>query len=109
MKYLNNNIHILYLVYGGVIMVGMPQKKIIRHLYPKDLKKQINKLEKDVGVLRRFYVIQDLYKCKRPENIAEKRGVSLPTVHVWWDRWNEGGYDGLLPKYGNCGCHSNII
>lgn len=83
-------------------------EKIIRHLYPKDLKKQINKLEKDVGVLRRLYVIQDLYKGKRPENIAEKRGVSLPTVHAWWDRWNEEGYDGLLPKYGNCGCHSKL-
>ena len=81
-------------------MVGRPQKKIIRHLNPKELKKCINKLEKDVGVLRRLYVVQDLYAGKRPEKICEERDISLPTLHTWWDRWNEEGYWGLYPRYG---------
>jgi len=89
-------------------MVGRPQKKIIRHLDPKELKKCINKLEKDVEVLRRLYVVEDLYNGKRPEKICEKRGISLPTLHTWWDRWNEEGYSGLYSKYGNCGCHSKL-
>ena len=69
-------------------MVGRPQKKIIRHLDPKKLKKRINKLEKDVEVLRRLYVVEDLYNAKKPEKICEKRGISLPNLHTWWDRWN---------------------
>lgn len=84
-------------------MVGMPQKKIIRHLNPKKLKKSINKLEKDVKVLRKLYVVQDLYKGKKPENICEKRNISLPTLHTIWDRWNDEGYDGLYSKYHNGG------
>ena len=78
-------------------MVGRPQKKIIWHLDPKELKKHVNKLEKDVEVLRRLYVVEDLYKGKKPDKICEKRGISLFTLHVWWDRWNEEGYDGLYP------------
>jgi len=84
-------------------MVGKPQKKIVRHLDPKKLKKSINKLERDVEVLRRLYVVQDLYGGKRPEFICEKRNISLPTLHTIWDRWNEEGYSGLYSKYHNGG------
>ena len=84
-------------------MVGRPQKIIEQHWSPKKLDKCINKLEKDVGVLRKLYVVRDLYKGKRPETICKKRGISLPTLHSWWDRWNEEGYEGLFPKYHNGG------
>ena len=89
-------------------MAGRPQKNIIMHLNPEDLRNRINKLEKDVNVLRKLYVIEDLYNGKKPEEIIEKRGISLPTVHAWWDRWNEEGYYGLYSKYSNCGCHSKL-
>ena len=84
------------------------RKKLFGIWVQKILKKRINKLEKDVEVLRRLYVVEDLYNGKKPEKICEKRGISLPTLHTWWDRWNEEGYDGLHPKYGNCGCHSKL-
>ena len=29
--------------------------------------------------------------------------VSLSTGHRWLDEWNEGGYEGLFPKYKNGG------
>ncbi|MCL2116574.1 MAG: winged helix-turn-helix domain-containing protein [Methanobrevibacter sp.] len=89
-------------------MVGMPQKKIEYHLNPKELNKCINKKEKEVEVLRKLYVIKDLYKMKKPENICKKRGISLPTLHRWWDLWNEEGYEGLFPKYYNSGRHSKL-
>jgi len=89
-------------------MVGMPQKKIEYHLDPKELNKCINKKEKEVDILRKLYVIRDLYKRKKPENICEKRDISLPTLHKWWDRWNEEGYEGLFPKYYNGGRPSKL-
>jgi len=84
-------------------MVGRPQKKIVRHWHPKKLKKCINKKERNVEVLRRLYVVLDLYDGKKPDNICKKRDISLPTLHSWWDRWNEEGYDGLYSKYCNGG------
>jgi putative transposase len=89
-------------------MVGMPQKKIERHLHPKELNKCINKKEKEVDILRKLYVIRDLYKGKKPEIICKNRDISLPTLHKWWDRWNEEGYSGLFPKYYNGGRHSKL-
>jgi putative transposase len=89
-------------------MVGKPQKKIKRHWNLKELNKHINKLEKSVDILRKLYVVRDLYKKKKPENICKKRGISLPTLHKWWDRWNEEGYEGLFPKYHNGGRPSKL-
>ena len=89
-------------------MVGKTQKKVKKHLNPKKLNKCINKLEKEVDVLRKLYVIRDFYKEKKAVNISKNRGISLPTVHRWLDQWNNEGYDGLYPKYHNGGRHSKL-
>jgi len=31
---------------------------------------------------------------------ASKSGVSKRVGYIWQERWNEEGYDGLIPKYG---------
>jgi putative transposase len=89
-------------------MVGMPQKEIIKHLNNKKLNKCINKKEREVDVLRKLYVIRDIYQGKKPENICKNRGITLPTFHKWFDAWNEEGYEGLYPKYHNGGRPSKL-
>lgn len=89
-------------------MVGMPQKKINKHLTNKKLKNCINKKEKEADVLRKLYVIQDVYNGEKPKDICKKRDISLPTFHKWLDRWNDEGYEGLYPKYYNGGRPSKL-
>ncbi|MCL2114817.1 MAG: IS630 family transposase [Methanobrevibacter sp.] len=39
---------------------------------------------------------------------CERMDISLPTGHKWLDRWNDEGYEGLYPKYKNCGRPSKL-
>jgi putative transposase len=89
-------------------MAGRVQKKLIRHIDEKELDDCINKKEKEVKVLRKLYFIRLLYNDEKIETVSEKCGISLPTAHSWLDRWNEEGYDGLFPKYSNCGRSSKL-
>ncbi|MDR3223786.1 MAG: hypothetical protein LBT66_08685 [Methanobrevibacter sp.] len=34
--------------------------------------------------------------------------ISLSTDHRWLDEWNDGGYEGLQPKYKNSGKKSKL-
>jgi transposase len=52
--------------------------------------------------------IRFLYNGKLVEEAAELMEVSLSTGHRWLDEWNEGGYEGLYPKYKNGGVKSKL-
>lgn len=57
-------------------------------------------LEKDTKVLQRLYFIKHRYHGKSVEEASRLVGVAKPIGYEWQERWNESGYDGLIPRYG---------
>lgn len=89
-------------------MVNQIQKKVIRHLRPKDLKKIIRKKEIEASVLEKLLFIQILYKGKWVDEACDLMDISLSTGHRWLDEWNDGSVEGLYPKYHNGGRKSKL-
>jgi len=66
----------------------------------EELDKRIKCLEKDVKVLNRLHFIRNRYLGDSVELAASKSGVTKRVGYIWQERWNEEGYEGLMPKYG---------
>lgn len=66
----------------------------------EELDKRIKCLEKDVKVLNRLHFIRNRYLGDSVELAASKSGVTKRVGYIWQERWNEEGYEGLIPKYG---------
>jgi putative transposase len=64
------------------------------------LRDRVRRLEKDVRVLNRLYFILYLYDGLGVEEACNKVGVVKAVGYEWLRRWNEGGYDGLVPRFG---------
>ncbi len=75
------------------------QIPIERHLTSKDISLRIKSLEKDTKVLKRLYFIKYRYEGHSVEEAAQLVCVSHNTAYIWQRRWNEFGYEGLIPKY----------
>ena len=82
-----------------IIMSGIPKKEIKKHIPVEDLNKRIKKLEKDVKVLNRLHFIKACYSGMSIKEAAELNGVSYSNAYVWFNRWNEEGPEGIIPKY----------
>jgi len=74
--------------------------EIEHHMTVEELDRQIKSLEKDVKVLNRLHFIRNRYLGDSVDVAASKSGVSKRVGYIWQERWNEEGYDGLIPKYG---------
>lgn len=85
------------------IMVNKVQKKVKRHFGMGKLKKLITRHEQEASVLNKLHFIRLLYKGIPTDKACEIEDISLSTGHRWLDEWNEGGYEGLYPKYKNGG------
>ncbi len=76
----------------------MPRKpKVIKHLTKEELEEKYRK-EKDSTIKERLLAILLLYDGK---NISEVAGIirrSERTIKEWLKRWNERGYEGILPE-----------
>lgn len=72
---------------------------IERHLTSEDISLRIKSLEKDTKVLKRLYFIKYRYEDYSVEEAAQLVCVSHNTAYIWQRRWNEFGYEGLIPKY----------
>ena len=59
------------------------------------------KLEKDVRVLNKLYFIRACYHNDNIPEVAKEQDLPISTAYRWINEWNEGGYEGLKPKY--CG------
>ncbi|MCJ7444095.1 MAG: helix-turn-helix domain-containing protein [Methanotrichaceae archaeon] len=70
-----------------------------RHMSKEELQKRIKTLENDVKVLKRLYFIKYRYGGLTVEQASELVGVSKTVGYIWQSRWNEEGYEGLIPKY----------
>ncbi len=75
------------------------QIPIERHLTPEGINLRIKSLEKDTKVLKRLYFITYRYEGHGVEEAAQLVCVSHNTAYIWQRRWNEFGYEGLIPKY----------
>lgn len=80
-------------------MSKSPSLKVRKWISSEELKERIRKKEKDVKVLNRLYFINQLYNgCSVPE-ASEKLGITKQTGYIWLERWNEEGYEGLIPRF----------
>lgn len=70
-----------------------------RHMSQEELQKRIKNLENDVKVLKRLYFIKYRYNGFTVEHASQLVGISKPVGYIWQSRWNEEGYDGLIPRY----------
>jgi len=72
---------------------------INREMSAEELDKRIKSLEKNVKVLNRLYFIRNRYLGDSVELAASKSGVTKRVGYIWQEKWNEEGYEGLIPKY----------
>src|SRR5664280_2574491 len=82
-----------------LFMTRTPSMKVEKWITVEELKKRIRKKEMDVKVLNRLHFMNYLYSgCSVPE-ASEKLGITKVTGYNWLERWNEDGYDGLIPRF----------
>jgi putative transposase len=65
----------------------------------EELQKRIKTLETNTKVLQRLYFIKHRYEGKSVEVASHLVGVAKPVGYDWQERWNECGYEGLIPRY----------
>ena len=80
--------------------MSAPKKIFVKkHMPLKSLKKKIRKKEKDVKVLNKLHFIRACYHNDNIPEVAKQQDLPISTAYRWINQWNEGGYDGLKPKY----------
>jgi putative transposase len=57
------------------------------------------KKEKNVRIYQRLLAIRMSYLGESVPKIADNLSVEESTVYEWIRLWNEGGYEGLIPKF----------
>ena len=81
----------------------MGRKEVLlidRKMPPGELDQRIRTLEKDTRILKRLYFIRHRYNGDSVEEACEKVGVYKMMGYQWQKRWNEDGYEGLVPRFG---------
>jgi putative transposase len=64
----------------------------------EELQRRIKTLEDNTKLLQRLYFINHRYDGKSVEEASRLVGVAKPVGYAWQERWNENGYDGLIPR-----------
>jgi len=72
---------------------------IQRLMHIEELNRMIKSVEKDVKILKRLYFIKFRYNGDSVEKASEKVGVTKRIGYIWQNRWNEKGYEGIIPRY----------
>jgi len=80
-------------------MSRTPSMKIEKWITSEELKKRIREKEKDVKVLNRLHLMNYLYNCCSIPEASEKLGITKVTGYNWVERWNEDGYEGIIPRF----------
>ena len=70
-----------------------------KHMTKEELRRRIKTLETNTKILQRLYFIKHRYDGKSVEEASHLVGVAKPVGYDWQERWNESGYDGLIPRY----------
>ena len=81
-------------------IVSKPEKIPIQKLMSiEELNRRIKTIEKDTKILKRLYFVKFRYNGDSVEKASEKVGVTKRVGYIWQDRWNNNGYDGIIPRY----------
>ena len=64
-----------------------------------ELESRIKTLEKDTKILKRLYFVKYRYEGTGVEESAQRIGITRNEGYIWQRRWNENGYDGIIPHY----------
>jgi putative transposase len=72
---------------------------IQKHMTQEELLRRIKSLETNTKILQRLYFIKHRYDGASVEEASRLAGVAKPAGYAWQKRWNEDGYDGLIPRY----------
>jgi putative transposase len=75
------------------------QIPIEKHMTREELESRIKTLEIDTKILKRLYFVKFRYSGEGVEESAQRVGVTRNEGYIWQRRWNEKGYDGLIPRY----------
>ena len=75
------------------------QITIQKHMTREELETRIKALEKDTKILKRLYFVKFRYDGESVDESAQKIGVTRNEGYIWQRRWNEHGYNGLIPHY----------
>lgn len=75
------------------------QIQIRRHMSLEELNRNIRVLERYAKILKRLYFVRYRYQGMSVEAAASRVGVTKSVGYIWQNRWNEGGYEGLIPKH----------
>lgn len=70
-----------------------------RWLTQKELVGKIKDKKVEVRIFQRLLFIKHLYKGDSVPQAADKVEVTLPVGYEWRKRWNEQGYEGLIPQF----------
>ena len=71
----------------------------MKHLSIQDLERQIKTLEKDTRVLKTLFFVRYRYEGTSVEEAARLVGTSKNNAYIWQERWNESGYEGIIPRF----------
>jgi len=75
------------------------QIPIQKYMTTDELESRIKTLEKDSKILKRLYFVKFRYAGESVEESAQRIGVTRNEGYIWQRRWNEQGYEGLIPRY----------
>lgn len=70
-----------------------------RWLTQKELVGKIKDKKVEVRIFQRLLFIKHLYEGDSVPQAADKVEVTLPVGYEWRKRWNEQGYEGLIPQF----------
>ena len=65
----------------------------------KELVTKIKDKKVEVRILKRLLFIKYLYEGDSVPQAADKIEVTLPVAYDWRKRWNQQGYEGLIPGF----------
>jgi putative transposase len=76
------------------------QVSIRRCMAPEELDHRIKELERYARVLKRLRFIRYRYQGFSVETSAHLVGITKSVGYTWQKRWNDSGYEGLMPRHG---------
>jgi len=76
--------------------------ELVEHLSNPELDEAIEEAQKadETRLVRRLCFVKGLHEGKTQQQAGDAVGVSQPTSSRWARAWNDGGVDGLRPRFG---------
>ena len=79
--------------------MGTRRIVVERHLTDEELRSELKKVD-DPKVVRRLCFVSNLYAGDTLKEATGRVGASRAIGSEWLKRWNEGGPNGLIPRFG---------